>query len=155
MAKHKYIETPEKLWDLFLAYKKSVKENPRIKIEYVGKDGQRVHTPLETPLTLEGFENYVADQDIIQDLGDYFKNKDSRYNEYAPICSRVRREIRQDQIEGGMVGQYNASITQRLNNLKEQTENNTTTSIKLLNIDPLDDSADNRTTENSELKEED
>jgi hypothetical protein len=30
--------------------------------------------------------------------------------------------IRQDQIEGGMVGQYNPSITQRLNGLTEKTD---------------------------------
>jgi DNA polymerase II small subunit/DNA polymerase delta subunit B len=52
----------------------------------------------------------------------YFKNVDKRYEEYIPICTRIRKEIRQDQIEGGMVGQYNPSITQRLNNLKEQVE---------------------------------
>ena len=34
----------------------------------------------------------------------------------------IREVIRRDQIEGGMVGQYNPSITQRLNGLKEQTE---------------------------------
>ena len=32
------------------------------------------------------------------------------------------KEIRKDQIEGGMVGQYNPSITQRLNALKEHVE---------------------------------
>jgi hypothetical protein len=31
--------------------------------------------------------------------------------------------IRNDQIDGGMVGQYNSSITQRLNGLVEKTEN--------------------------------
>ena len=45
-----------------------------------------------------------------------------RYLEFTAICSRIRKEIREDQITGGMVGQYNASITQRLNNLKEQVE---------------------------------
>jgi hypothetical protein len=30
--------------------------------------------------------------------------------------------IRQDQIEGGMVGQFNPSITQRLNSLTEKTD---------------------------------
>ena len=53
----------------------------------------------------------------------YFDNTDNRYNEYSTICSHIKDLIRQDQIEGGMVGQYNASITQRLNGLKEQTEN--------------------------------
>jgi hypothetical protein len=31
--------------------------------------------------------------------------------------------IRNDQIDGGMVGQYNPSITQRLNGLVEKTDN--------------------------------
>ena len=48
--------------------------------------------------------------------------KVKRYLEFTAICSRIRKEIREDQITGGMVGQYNASITQRLNNLKEQVE---------------------------------
>jgi HPt (histidine-containing phosphotransfer) domain-containing protein len=44
------------------------------------------------------------------------------YTEYATICSRIEEAIRMDQIEGGMVGQYNASITQRINALKEHTD---------------------------------
>ncbi len=139
MAKHKYIKTPDKMWELFEAYKKQVKDNPRFKIEYVGKDGDRVKTPLETPLTMAGFENYVANEGLNQELSHYFSNKDDAYKDYLAVCSRVRREIRQDQIEGGMTGQYNASITQRLNNLKEQTESTSTNSINFLNIDPLSD----------------
>ena len=34
----------------------------------------------------------------------------------------IKKAIRRDQIEGGMVGQYNPSITQRLNNLTEKTD---------------------------------
>jgi hypothetical protein len=56
---------------------------------------------------------------------DYFANKDGRYSEYATICSRIEEAIRRDQIEGGMVGQYNASITQRLNGLTEKVDTTT------------------------------
>jgi hypothetical protein len=73
-------------------------------------------------LTLEGFENYVSDLDIISDLSQYFANTEQRYTEYQTICSRIRRTIKQDQIEGGMVGQYNPSITQRLNGLVDKQE---------------------------------
>ena len=52
-----------------------------------------------------------------------------------------------------MNGFFNPSITQRLNNLAEKTE--TSTSINLLNIDPLDDSSDYSTKEDSEPKEKD
>lgn len=122
MAKHKYIETPEKMWELFTEYVEHVKSNPRTKVEYVGRNGERVNTPLERPLTLEGFESYVSDKGVISDLSHYFSNKDGRYEKYVGICSRVRREIRRDQIEGGMVGQYNASITQRLNGLTDKSQ---------------------------------
>ena len=123
MAKHKYIETPEKMWEYFEAYAIETKDNPRYKVEYVGKDGERVKTPLERPLTIEGFELWMAKNEIIMDLSQYFANTEQRYTEYQTICSRIRKAVRNDQIEGGMVGQYNASITQRLNGLKEQTEN--------------------------------
>jgi len=118
----KYIKTAEMMWELFLAYKKEVKSKPRKKVEYVGRNGDKVETPLETPLTMEGFENYVATQNLNQDLSHYFCNLDNRYSDYVAICSRIRREIRQDQIEGGMVGQYNPSITQRLNGLVDKKE---------------------------------
>lgn len=143
MAKHKYIETPEKMWELFEAYRKDVKSNPRIVFDYVGKNGNEVKKPLERPLTIEGFYEYVCERNDTKfetgspDLSDYFENKDERYSEYVRICSRIKRNIRKDQIEGGMVGQYNPSITQRLNGLTEKTETNTNTTIKLFNIDPL------------------
>lgn len=135
----KYIETPEKMWELFEAYVKHVKCNPRTKVEYVGKDGDRVETPLETPLTMCGFECYVADQGGPMTLEHYFANSESAYGDYRTICKRVRNQIREDQISGGMVGQYNASITQRLNNLKEQSEIKTDQNINLLTNDPLSD----------------
>lgn len=132
MAKHKYIETPEKMWEYFEAYAIETKENPRYKIEYVGKEGERVKTPLERPLTIEGFELWMAKNEIIMDLSQYFANTDGRYTEYQTICTRIRKAVRNDQIEGGMVGQYNASITQRLNGLKEQTETDINAKIETI-----------------------
>ena len=118
----KYIETAERMWELFLQYSEHTKANPKLVQDYVGKDGNVVYREREVPLTMEGFENYVADQDIIQDLGHYFANTDGAYENYRTICSRIRRKIRQDQIEGGMVSIYNPSITQRLNGLTDKTE---------------------------------
>ena len=119
----KYIETPEKMWEHFEAYRSQVKSNPRTKTVFPGKDAIPQHEPLERPLTLEGFENWCADAGIIEDLSNYFANTKGNYSDYSTICSRIRRVIRQDQIEGGMVGQYNASITQRLNSLVDKQEN--------------------------------
>jgi len=95
MGKPKYIETPEKLWELFIDYT----------------------TP---PLTMAGFECYCLDKG--SDAHHYFDNTDNRYDAYRTICIRIKKRIRQDQIEGGMVGQFNSSITQRLNGLTEKTD---------------------------------
>jgi len=120
MAKHKYIETPELMAQLFEDYKTECKTNPRKKHVFVGKDGTSDYELLERPLTIEGFRVYCYDK--IGCVKQYFDNPDKRYNDYITICSHIREVIRRDQIEGGMVGQYNPSITQRLNGLKEQTE---------------------------------
>ena len=114
------LNSPEQLYELFIRYKEDVKANPRIKHVFGGKDFEERAEPLERPLTMEGFEIFCWDE--VGMVEDYFLNRDKRYSEYTAICSRIRKEIREDQITGGMVGQYNPSITQRLNNLKEQVE---------------------------------
>ena len=120
MGKHKTIEKPEQMWELFEAYKKTVAKNPILIQDYVGKDGQMVYRERQRPLTMEGFENYCEDN--ICFVHQYFVNQEGRYGDFVNICSRIRRTIRQDQIEGGMASIYNPSITQRLNNLTEKTD---------------------------------
>ena len=126
MAKHKYIETPEKLYELFNEYKKFVKSKPFLVKDWVGKDGNEVYREKEKPLTIEGFECYLYDKDIIGDLSHYFANTNNKYDEFLTICLRIKKEVRNDQIAGGMAGVYNPSITQRLNGLKESTETEVT-----------------------------
>ncbi len=123
--KPKYIKTPEKMWELFTAYKKDVKDNPRSINVFGGKDFEEKKNKLERPLTISGFRVYCYDKDIT--IHHYFTNTDKAYDAYRSICMRIKDCIRQDQIEGGSVGQYNASITQRLNNLTEKTETKTET----------------------------
>ena len=72
----------------------------------------------------EGYPLWAfPDKSGLWQVEQYFKNQDNAYTEYLPICSQIKREIRNDQIEGGMAGVYNPSITQRLNSLVEKSEN--------------------------------
>jgi hypothetical protein len=118
--KSKYIETPEEMYELFEAYKANRKPREIQKATVKGVVSE-FHMP---PLTMEGFDVYVMNYEGTQSKGveQYFTNREGRYSAYVDICSRIKREIRNDQIEGGMVGQYNPSITQRLNNLTEKTD---------------------------------
>lgn len=122
MGRIKYIESPDKMWELFSLYKKNVKESPIIIKDWVGKDSEEVYREKERPLTFIGFQNWLDDNEIISDVTDYFENKNNSYLDYVRICSRIKRNIQDDQICGGMVGIYNPSITQRLNNLVEKIQ---------------------------------
>ena len=123
MGKNKYIESPEKMWEYFESYKIEKKSNPILVQDFVGKDGDEVYRKKERPLSIDGFEVWCFDNGIISDLSNYFANSDNKYSDYSTICSRIRKAIKDDQIQGGMVGQYNASITQRLNGLTEKVQN--------------------------------
>jgi len=121
LGRPRNIESPEAMYELFKGYKNYVKENPRYKYNLNQRTGDMIPEPLEVPLTLEGFEIFILEEEGYY-IEQYFKNLNKSYEDFLPICTHIRKEIRKDQIEGGMVGQYNSSITQRLNNLVERTE---------------------------------
>jgi len=113
--------TPQHLRDAFDKYKQWAKNNPLEVHDFVGKDAKEVHRNKERPLSLDGFEAWCY-REGIGTVDQYFKNQDEDYNDYLPLCRAIRKEIRADQIDGGMAGIYNPSITQRLNNLTEKQE---------------------------------
>lgn len=140
MGISKYIESPELLWKLFLQYKKDTKSLPFKVHDFVGKDATEVFKEKERCLTMEGFEEFVCDHPDTKfntsypDLSDYFENKDNRYADFLPICSRIKRQIRKDQIEGGMAGIYTPSITQRLQGLVERNQTEIKGGLNIPNI---------------------
>lgn len=145
MHPSRIFKSPDELAQAWSEYKDSLTVEAKRwpKVQYVGKDGERVEDYPKLPLTMEGF--YVWCFNKYGTVREYFLNREGRYDDFNTICSHVREEIRHDQITGGLLGNYNASITQRLNGLKELTDATNRTEVKILNIDPLDDSADNGT----------
>lgn len=137
----KLIPTPDDMWHLFEVYKGWVKDNPVLVQDFVGKDADEVNRKKEQPLSLEGFEDWVADNGGPWELDQYFANRNNAYQDFISVCARIRRAIRSDHIRGGMVGIYNASITQRLNNLVERTENNNKITLDQLDYSKLSDEA--------------
>lgn len=137
MGVHKKIPTPELMMEYFNSYKNEIKDNPILVHDFVGKDADEVQRKRERPLTMEGFENWLFTNGIISDISDYFENKDERYSDFIPICRAIKRIIRQDQIEGGMAGVYNPSITQRLNALVEKSEVKNTGTTVVITEQPI------------------
>jgi len=121
MGRNKYIETPEKLLEMFKEYKLFTKSNPRFRHQLSQKTAEMIREPLEVPLTMEGFKVFAYNEFNVT-IHHYFTNPENAYENYRSICTHIKDEIRLDQIQGGMVGQYNPSITQRLNGLVEKSQ---------------------------------
>jgi hypothetical protein len=118
MAKKKYIETPEKLYEIFESYiedcKSRTRRIPKATVKGVVYED---HIP---PLTIDGFKTYCNKNG--NDINRYWYNIDNGHSEYVTIVTRIKEEIRNDQIEGAIVGQYNNNIVARLNGLKENSD---------------------------------
>jgi hypothetical protein len=118
MAKPRYIETPEKLYELFEQYTEDTKRRVRTIPKATNKGVlYEEHVP---PLTIDGFKTYANKQGT--DINRYWYNVDGTLNEYVSIVTRIKEEIRNDQVEGALVGQYQQNIVARLNNLTEKTD---------------------------------
>ena len=115
-------ETPEQLLTAFNLYKEDLakQSNEWLKVQYVGKDGERVTDPQKVPMTYEGFKRFCRVN--YGEVKQYFEDKDGYYKEFVDICSHIKDEIRENQIIGGLLGFYNPSITQRLNGLTDKSE---------------------------------
>lgn len=141
MGVHKNIESPEQLMQYFKDYQDYCKNNPIFKQDFVGKDATEVQRQLERPMSWVGFEAYLYNMEIINDMGDYEKNKEGRYADFAPIISRIKTFIRTDQWEGASVGIYKENIIARTLGLVEKVEaknDNTNKGTLELNDDQFD-----------------
>ena len=114
---------PEDLEKAWKAYKEDLKDKAKVwvKVQYVGKDGDKKQDSPKLPLTYEGFKRFCWDENI-GTVQHYFENTEKMYDDFCEVCARIKNEIREDQITGGILSFYNPSITQRLNNLVEKSE---------------------------------
>lgn len=118
----KYIESPEKLWDLFVLFMKWIEENPYTVKDWVGKDGDEVYREKQRPLTFIGFKKWLAINQITSNLSDYETNKNGAYDEYSNIITRIKEICHGEIIEGAAAGMYNANIAARVTGLVEKQE---------------------------------
>ena len=116
----KYIKDSDEMADLFDKYIEDLKANPFLVQDFVGRDAEMVYREKQRPLTMEGFRCFCFE--LGYTIKHYFDNTDNRYDDYSTVCTHIKDRIRRNQIEGGMSGMWNPSITQRLNNLVEKTD---------------------------------
>jgi len=126
-------KTPDELEHAWKLYKEDllVQAADWLKIQYVGKEGQRMTDAMKLPYTMDGFEVFCYNN--YGCVEQYFKNQEAYYDDFIPICSHIKKEIRSNQITGGLLGVYNPSITQRLNSLQDTTKTELTGDISVQN----------------------
>lgn len=118
VGKPRILKSPEQMEELFQKYKEWAKANPIKKHVFVGKDGNSDYQIIDRPLSITGFEVFCHGE--IGEIAPYLMNRDNRFPEFSTVSARIKREIAEQQIAGGMAGIYNASLTARLNNLVEK-----------------------------------
>jgi hypothetical protein len=113
---------PKELQQAWEEYKEHLKIEALqwVKIQYVGKEGQRMEDAFKLPYTFDGFNVFCYNKFGV--IRQYFLNQDNLYDDFITICSHIKEEIRANQITGGLLGIYNPSITQRLNSLVEKVQ---------------------------------
>lgn len=117
--------TPEEFEKKIYEYKDHCRANPWRKKVWVGKDGREEYEETERPMTIEGF---IVFADI--SFQTWYNYKSAKgYDQYFEIVSRGETLFRSQNLEGGMVGAYNANLVARYNSIKEKTENETTIKV--------------------------
>jgi hypothetical protein len=117
--------TPEALCDKFNEYFEYMKTQTWQKTDAIKSGdmaGETIYIPINTPLSRKSFCIFA---NISEDtLRNYASNKES-YTEYFEVTTRALDIIDNNQIEGAIVGVYNANIVARINGIKEQVDNTT------------------------------
>ncbi len=133
-------KTPEELEKVWKEYKEDLKirESEWMKVQYVGVKADRVTDGVKLPYTFQGLKRYCWDENI-GCIEQYFTNQDDCYGDFISICSRIKNEIKEHQIIGGMNGFFNPSITQRLNGLVDKKETTINAEPRVFNLPDQED----------------
>ena len=115
-GKERKFPTSEALWEAACEYFEWCDENPwRIeKTKKKGKSKEVESTPTQRPYTIAALCMYLGvHSTYLNDL----KDKD-----YSEVITRIKQIIETNQIEGAMVGAYNANIVSRINGLTDKMD---------------------------------
>lgn len=141
MGNHKYIDNPETFENWWEEYKAHIDANPD-KEEVLSNKGDVVILNKPKPYLRQGFEAYVWKKYRVT-LKHYIENTGGAYEKFCRTVSHARNEWEEQTISGTLTGRFKApNLVARLHNIAENNNNKEALSIKILNIDPLDDGSE-------------
>lgn len=118
-GRDKLFVTPQLLWEAACEYFEYCDKNPwRVTKSKKGVKGKETEeTPTQCPYTLTGFLSYCDTSDSY-----WRKFKESANEDFFTVITRIENIIKSQQLEGAMVGAFNANIVARINGLAEKQE---------------------------------
>jgi hypothetical protein len=115
MGTPKYIETPEKLWQLFEEYLTTLEvlemEVPHVKLG-------TVMLRTTEPMTMEGFKSFGHDKGVT--IKHYVDNTDNAYTDYCTIVTRIKDRIYKNNFSRAAVGIYKENLIAKQLGLAEK-----------------------------------
>ena len=114
-GRDKLFATPELLWEAAVEYFNWCDENPVVKQDFVGKDGDQVERKLGRPYTQSGLCVYL-------DCSEQMFRDASKRDDFFEVCTRISQIIKTQKFDGAAVGIFNANIIARDLGLKDQTD---------------------------------
>lgn len=107
-GRDKLFADPNSLWEAACEYFDWCDQNPWIKKDWVGKDGDEVERETQRPYTITGFLLYC---DANENYWNQFKKAD--HEGFSWVITRIEDVIRTLKFEGAAVGAFNANIISR------------------------------------------
>lgn len=142
------IESPERLEELFIKYKVWASQNPWIKKDFIKSGefaGQIVDLPTERPLTEWGLAVFIGMSR--SNLIEYSKRP-----EFQDIYARIKDEMSEQKISGGLSGAYNPMLVSRIEGIAENQNLNLSGKVV---IDIEDDSGNEEISSDSDTSDSD
>ena len=120
-GREKLFATPDLLWEAACEYFEWCSENPWIKIDFKGKDADRVEMPTDRPITMSGLCLYLnCGEAYFRSFKHDLKGKtDDLSIEFATVIARIQQVVYTQQFEGAAVGAYDGRIISRALGLAE------------------------------------
>jgi len=103
------------------------------KVQYVGKDGERVTDAPPMPYDIDGFYVWYHDN-YGMFIHQYFENKDGYYADFVGIVTRIKAE-RDDNVKtGSLLGFFNASMGNRITGLADKQQREITAEPRIFDV---------------------
>ena len=114
-GRDKIFQSPDMLWEAAKEYFEHTSQREWLKTEFHGKDATKCNVPTQAPFLLQTLWIFIG---ITKTTWYEYK----KLEEFKEVIARIEQIITAQKLEGALVGAYQATITSRIEGLKDISE---------------------------------